>query len=203
MLTGIVRDSFAIADLRPGPSVPRALLLAALVLVACKGGTSEAPDPTAAEFAQQSDAPADAESESPAPGAQTDASASAVTTEQGAGDQAVRPAKTIYRSEVLRVTNFGPAYLLRELQPEPFRHSGRFVGWEIMQVFPDDPALCEPGCDLLVGDVVLSVNGSRLETPQQLSDEFGKLPERTTLTVVLLRNEKRHAVTYTIVEDVG
>lgn len=112
-----------------------------------------------------------------------------------------RPANTIFRSEVVRVTNFGPAYLLRELGPEPFRHAGRFVGWEITQVFPDDPGLCAPGCDLQVGDVVLSVNGSRLETPQQLSDEFGKLPDRSKLTIVSLRDEKRRSVSYTIVED--
>mgnify|MGYP001175072316 CR=1 FL=1 len=114
-----------------------------------------------------------------------------------------RPPRTIYRSEIDRATDRGPAYFLRQLKPEPFRHHGVFVGWEVTDLFPDDPGLCGVGCDVALGDVILSVNGSRLETPQQLSDAFTDLPRQTRLVVHSLREGKRREVTYTIVDDDG
>jgi hypothetical protein len=113
-----------------------------------------------------------------------------------------RPPRAIFRDELERATGSGPAYLLRELGPEPFRHQGRFVGWEITQLFPDDPGLCVPGvCDLALGDVILGVNAHRLETPQDLSDAFASLPAWTQLRVQSLRDGQRREVTYAILDD--
>lgn len=111
-----------------------------------------------------------------------------------------RPPGTIFRSEIDRALARGPGYLLYELGPEPFRLSGTFVGWEITKVFPDEPGLCEDGCDLMVGDIILSVNGDRLETPQALSNMIDALPRTDTLTIKSIRNEKRRVATYTLRE---
>jgi|GEM_PF-1882211 len=162
----------------------------------CRGGEAEAPDPTAGPAAPQ---PGDASDSAGAP----DGSASAQVEHEAPPPrpEEPRPPTSIFRSELVRATSFGPAYLLRELGPEPFRHRGTFMGWEITRVFPSDPGLCAPGCDLQIGDVVLSVNGSKLETPQQLSDALDAMAEATKLEVVTLRGEKRRQVTYAIVED--
>ena len=112
-----------------------------------------------------------------------------------------RPDKTIYRSEIKRATAGGPGYLLYQLGPEPFRISGKFVGWRITKLFPDDPSLCEPGCDLLVGDVILAVNGDRLETPQAFSNMVTRAPKMKKLEIRMLRGEKRKVTTYAILED--
>lgn len=112
-----------------------------------------------------------------------------------------RPPRTIFRDELERATAPGPAYLLRQLAPEPFRHQGHFVGWEVTRLFPDDPGLCAHGCDLAVGDVILGVNGHRLQTPQDLSDALAALPEWTELRVQSLRDGQRRDVTYAIVLD--
>lgn len=109
-----------------------------------------------------------------------------------------RPPGTIFRSEIDRALARGPGYLLYELGPEPFRLSGTFVGWEITRVFPDEPGLCEDGCDLRVGDIILSVNGDRLETPQALSNMIDALPRTDTLTIKSIRDEKRRVATYTL-----
>lgn len=114
-----------------------------------------------------------------------------------------RPPQTIYRSEIHRALARGPGHLLRQLEPEPFRHQGHFVGWEIGAVFPDDPDLCAPGCDLEVGDVILSVAGDRLQTPAALSNLIEKLPRMNELEVRSLRDGKRRVVTYRIVDDVA
>ncbi len=107
---------------------------------------------------------------------------------------------TIFRDEIERATRPGPSYLLRQLGPEPFRHEGHFVGWEITRLFPDDPSLCANPCDLAVGDVILGVNGHRMQTPQELSDVMEALPGWSTLAVQSLRNGKRRSVTYPIVD---
>jgi hypothetical protein len=112
-----------------------------------------------------------------------------------------RPPQTIYRSELDRALARGPAYLMRELGPEPFRLHRKFVGWEVTRVFPDDPELCRSGCDLVVGDVILSVNGNRLETPEALSQLIETLPRLTQLEVASLREQRRRVVTYRLVED--
>lgn len=111
---------------------------------------------------------------------------------------AERPLNTIFRSEIEQALSRGPGYLLYELGPEPYRLSGKFVGWEITKVFPDEPELCADGCDLQPGDIILSVNGDRLETPQALSNMVDTLPSMTKLVVKSIRNEKRRTATYSL-----
>jgi hypothetical protein len=89
-----------------------------------------------------------------------------------------RPEGAIFRSELIRATQGGSAaYLMGQLGPEPYRPQGRFEGWVITRVWPADPELCAPGCDLKPGDIILSVNGSKLETPEELSNMLARLEE--------------------------
>lgn len=111
-----------------------------------------------------------------------------------------RPPRTIYRVELERALAGGPAYLLSQLGPEPFRHQGQFAGWRITTVFPDDPELCAPGCDLAVGDVILRVNGDRLETPTAFAAMLERLGELEALEVTRLRDGEAQSITYTIVD---
>lgn len=110
-----------------------------------------------------------------------------------------RPAGAIYRSEIVRATQGGSAaYLMSQLSPEPYRPQGRFEGWVITRVWPGDPELCAPGCDLQPGDVLLSVNGSKLETPEQLSNLLGRIDELESIDLVGIRGgeffERSHPV---------
>ncbi len=113
-----------------------------------------------------------------------------------------RPAHTIYRSEIHRAVGTGPAYLLRQLDPEPFRLEGRFMGWTIATVFPDDPELCAPGCDLAPGDVVLALQGRVIHTPDDLIAVLEALGSATTLTIDRYRANRRERVSFAIVDDV-
>ena len=151
----------------------------------CKTSPTEAPEPDAAQWGTPAPPPAEPEVEDEPAEAWADRS---------------RPPGTIFRDEIDRAIGPGPAYLLRQLGPEPYRHDGHFVGWQITQRFPDDPSLCAP-CDLELGDVILSVNGRTLSTPQQLSDALKALPTWTELKVASLRQGKRRVVTYPIVDD--
>jgi type II secretory pathway component PulC len=174
----------------PARHLPIALAILSLS-VACKPVESKPPSGDEPLIS----GPEDPDHEAPA---MTEDSPEPASTTAAPGS---RPPHTIYRSEIERALTGGPAYLLRELGPEPFRMEGKFVGWELTAVYPDDPGLCDPGCDIAAGDVILSVNGDRLETPQALTDMLARLPKTDELVVKSLRNEKRRVVTYTIVDD--
>lgn len=112
-----------------------------------------------------------------------------------------RPDNTIYRHELERATHGGrPPYLMRQLGPEAHRPGGRFIGWKITRVWPDDPQLCAPGCDLRPGDVIVSVNGKPLQYPEELSDLMAKVSTMETLNVQMLRNGKLRRVEYDIAD---
>jgi hypothetical protein len=176
-------------SMRSSTARPRAWVLLGLgAWVGCRVAPAEAPPPDAVAWLGQGSARGELDAEP------EDADA-------GQAPRA-RPPRSIFRDELERATAPGPAYLLRQLGPEPLRHQGRFVGWEITQLFPEDPALCAPGrCDLAVGDVILGVNGHRLATPQDLSDALRALPAWTALHVQSLRNGQRRQVTYAVIDD--
>ncbi len=113
-----------------------------------------------------------------------------------------RPAGAVFRSELVRATRDGnPAYLLSQLAPEPYRPSGRFEGWTITRIWPGDPDLCAPGCDLEIGDVIMSVNGSTLETPEALSTLLERLPELEVIEVRGLRGGEYFERSFPVLPD--
>jgi len=135
------------------------------------------------------------------------AAQAAAVTDAGAADEAAarpappRPEGVIYRSELARATARGPAYLLRELGPEPHRIDGRFVGYRITRVFPDEPGLCDRPCDLRPGDVIVAVNGVRIERPEHLAALFAEVETMTELRVDRLRDGRGETRTYRILPD--
>jgi hypothetical protein len=110
-----------------------------------------------------------------------------------------RPEGAIFRSELIRATQGGSAsYLLAQIAPEAYRPQGRFEGWMITRVWPADPELCAPGCDLRPGDVILSVNGSKLETPEELSNLLARIDQLDAIELTGIRGgeffERSHPV---------
>ncbi|KIG11836.1 hypothetical protein DB30_02388 [Enhygromyxa salina] len=99
----------------------------------------------------------------------------------------------------MRATQGGSAsYLMAQIGPEAYRPQGRFEGWMITRVWPGDPGLCAPGCDLRPGDVILSVNGSKLETPEELSNLLARIDQLESVELTGIRDgtffERSHAV---------
>jgi len=182
--------------MRGRPALPWffATSLAVAASAGCRSTPSEAAEPRASAWPEEGMDPGE-----PVVDADRDPAEPMIAAEPARP----RPQHTIFRDEIQRATRPGPAYLLRQLGPEPFRHQGHFVGWEITQLFPDDPQLCAAPCDLALGDVILGVNGHRLQTPQDLSDALQALPQWSHLTVQSLRDGRRREVTYAIVDDVG
>ncbi len=105
---------------------------------------------------------------------------------------------TIFVDELDRAMERGPAWLLRQLAPEPHRSGGRFAGWTITARFPDDPELAA-ACDVLVGDIILTVEGDTLATPTAYATLFERAHELQTLRVARIRDGRREEKVYRIV----
>jgi S1-C subfamily serine protease len=119
-------------------------------------------------------------------------------------ERAPRPAGAIYRSEIVRATQGGSAaYLMAQLGPEPYRPQGRFEGWVVTRVWPGDPELCAPGCNLQPGDILLSVNGSKLETPEQLSNLLARIDELESIELVGIRGGEFFERSHPVLPDPG
>jgi len=161
----------------------RAGLLGAWLIVGCAASPAPPPTPPRATPSPESEPP---DPEPPV----------AQAMEQPA-PSTPRPPNTVFRTEIDRALRGGPGYLLAQLGPEPFRLRGHFVGWEITRLFPDDPELAAT-CDLRVGDVVVSVNGDPLATPQAFTAMLEALPQLDSLEVVTLRDEARRVTRYAL-----
>jgi type II secretory pathway component PulC len=117
-----------------------------------------------------------------------------------AAAQPPRPPATIFRDEIARATNGGrPAYLLRQLKPVAHRPRGKFLGWEIQEVWPEDPELAAQ-CDLRAGDVIVAVNGLSMEFPDDIAKLMKKLETASELRVRRLRNGRLEEKAWNIVD---
>ena len=156
-----------------------------LSLAACHGGSSESVSPGSAQQSEatRSSTPNDASSNA----AETSLPPKSTINEPLSAD--IRPPGVLYRDEISRATHNGrPAYLLQQLQPRAFRPKGRFIGWEITHLFPDDPSFCQRDCFLRVGDVIVDVNGSNMEHPEAYVATLESIQTQSSLRVRLLRD---------------
>jgi type II secretory pathway component PulC len=75
------------------------------------------------------------------------------------------PPAGIARRELLVFLDGKPGAFLQHVQPEARFQGGRFYGWRLAAFFPGDARFA--GVDVRAGDIVLRVNGSSLERPEQ------------------------------------
>jgi type II secretory pathway component PulC len=85
---------------------------------------------------------------------------------------------------------------LKGVDVEPARQAGRFRGWIVRRVHPDDP--CYKSVDLVPGDLVLRVNGRAIERPEQANEVFSGLRTARTLTVDYLRDDRPRTLRFAI-----
>ena len=83
----------------------------------------------------------------------------------------------------------GPHALIRAFLVEPAYSGKAFIGFRVIQrtlhpVLPID-------APVKVGDVVVSANGVRLETPAQFMSAWGKLKSTKAFSLVVIRAQKK------------
>lgn len=98
------------------------------------------------------------------------------------------PAGNIAAEVISRLHKAGPHMLLRALETEPARLNGKLLGFRIVSLAPDAAFLRR--AQLLPGDIVTSVNGASLLTPEDFMKLWSSLPTLAAIEVNLLRGSE-------------
>lgn len=110
--------------------------------------------------------------------------------------RAVAPGQ-LRREDVLAVLSEGAPTFLSKVEVEPvLDRGGHFHGWRVVALH--DEAL---NGTLQPGDVVLRVNGKRIETPFEFFDVFQSMAFAPELRVAVDRNGARQELRYPISDD--
>lgn len=92
-------------------------------------------------------------------------------------------------AELESLLKSGPHALIRAFLVEPSYADKAFIGFRVVQRTPH-PVLSDHA-PVKVGDVVVSANGIRLETPGQFMAAWGKLKSTQAFSVVVIRDQKK------------
>lgn len=107
---------------------------------------------------------------------------------------------TLLRSDVSRLLEAGPGALLQYVPLDPVFSGGerrRFIGFRIGRVFDNSPEVLRYG--VLPGDMLRSINGQAVTTPDQLMAVFERLRNATVVQVSVLRRGQRINLSWPIV----
>jgi len=105
----------------------------------------------------------------------------------------------IARADVDAVLREGPGRFLQGIITEPVRDDGEFVGFRLARFFPGDSRFED--VDLRRGDVILRVNGTRIERPEHLLEVWHGLSDADELTVRYRRGGQERQISYRIVSS--
>ncbi len=105
---------------------------------------------------------------------------------------------TIARSRLIAVLDAGPGSFLRQLEVSPKKQGDRFVGWELVQVIDRGSPLID--LDLVVGDVLLAINGKPISRPDQLQTVWDSLRTANEVTAQLWRGDAKLTLAFTVVD---
>lgn len=107
-------------------------------------------------------------------------------------------ANPLTRSELQSVLSLGPSAFLQGIRVKPTFLGKRWGGWEIVSFWPDDPRF--GAVDLRPGDVVESVNGMRLERPEELWELWDSLTRVPSLNVTYVRRGVPRTLSFPIAD---
>ena len=97
-----------------------------------------------------------------------------------------------------RILKAGPHALIRSFLVEPAYEEKTFLGFKVVQR-THHPAIGQDA-PIKVGDIIVSANVVRLETPAQFMSAWRKLRERKVFVVEVLRAQQKVRYRWTLVE---
>ena len=113
---------------------------------------------------------------------------------------AARPPGPPTRAEIDATIARGLGVFLQSVRLEPVVRAGRFVGFEL-RAADDLPLWQASGVDVRVGDVIIRVNGMRIERPEQAMWAFEQLRIARELRLDVLRGNTSVVVQSPIVDS--
>lgn len=156
-------------------------------------GQERPPEPTGAPRASAAKNPP----EKPAGGSERDAGEAPQSEATKAADVVVDPVSgPIDRRLLLAVLDRGLGRFLQGVDTEPHVVDGRFVGFRILSLYPDDPRFAHVPIE--PGDVLLEVNGRSIERPDQAMKVWKSLRVAGSLVLRYQRDGTLHEARYVI-----
>lgn len=107
------------------------------------------------------------------------------------------PPGKLYRDDVTSVVERGFPRFLQQIQVEANVRDGKFAGWLVRALYPQD---FWADVDLQAGDVVTQVNGLPIERETQAYDAFQGLKTAPRLVVNYVRNGAPRTLSFEIIE---
>jgi hypothetical protein len=104
----------------------------------------------------------------------------------------------IQRADLLPVLDAGLGRFLQGIEAEPALEDGRFVGFRLVTLYPNDARF--RAIDLGPGDVVVRVNGQSVERPGQAFQVWDGLRVASQLLIEYLREGERRELRFDIVD---
>lgn len=104
----------------------------------------------------------------------------------------------IPRGALAGVLELGLPRFLRGVLTEPHLEDGSFVGYRIMQMYPDDPRF--QTLEIQPGDTVTRVNGRSIERPEQAYEVWMSLRVSSELLVDFLHEGEERQIRFAIVD---
>jgi S1-C subfamily serine protease len=150
------------------------LTLFSLPIAACGGSSAEGPSAQTA----QAPAPSEPVAEEPPPPPSVEGE--------------------ISRADLTVVLDAGLGRFLQGVVTEPELDNGRFMGFRIVSLYPDDDRM--RSVDLAAGDVITLVNGQPIERPEQAMRVWSSLRVASELLVDYRREGEERQLRFAIVD---
>ncbi len=104
----------------------------------------------------------------------------------------------IARSVLVPILDAGLGRFLQGVRTEAVLDHGRFVGFRILSLYPDDPRFAHAG--LHAGDVITRVNGQPIEHPEQALTVWNGLRVASELMIDYLRDGSPREIRFEIAD---
>lgn len=105
---------------------------------------------------------------------------------------------TIARAELEPILEAGLGRFLQGVETEPVLEGGRFVGFRLISLYPNDERMADVG--LSPGDVIERVNGQPIERPEQALSVWNSLRVASELWIEFQRGEEERELRFEIVD---
>lgn len=121
-----------------------------------------------------------------------------VAEDLAASEPAVAPSSGLRRAELEAILDAGLGRFLQGVETEPHLEEGRFVGFRLRKLYPNDPRFASG--PIQPGDTIVRVNGEPIERPEQALRVWQSLRVASELWIQYLRDGKAAELRVAIID---
>ncbi|MBN1655279.1 MAG: hypothetical protein JXA30_16050 [Deltaproteobacteria bacterium] len=121
-----------------------------------------------------------------------------VLTRPDAKQPAQSAAAPISRIALMEVLQEGIPHFLQNIEIKPEFREGRFFGWRVLSLFPNDERFDRSS--VKISDIVVKVNGEPIERPEDLKEIWDSLASASILCFTIFRENRIYVIKHTVMD---